>query len=106
MLGRTRLILTAAAGVVAAIVIVLSVVQLHRYDTRRTAAAGVPAPLAVGTALQRPRPVPRMQLLDADGKPFSTAQWHGKWVVLAPSLTLCHEVCPMTTAALNELKAS
>jgi cytochrome c biogenesis protein CcmG/thiol:disulfide interchange protein DsbE len=105
MLRHARLILTIATGVVAAIVIVLSVRQLNRYDHQRAAGAGVPAPLAVGTALQRPRPVPAMQLVDAQGKPFSSAQWRGKWVVLAPSLTLCHEVCPMTTAVLNEIRA-
>jgi cytochrome oxidase Cu insertion factor (SCO1/SenC/PrrC family) len=104
MLRHTRLVLTVAAGVVAAIVIVLSLVQLRHYDNRRSSAARVPAPLAVGTALQRPRPVPAMRLTDSSGKPFSTTQWHGKWVVLAPSLTLCHEVCPMTTAALNQIR--
>jgi cytochrome oxidase Cu insertion factor (SCO1/SenC/PrrC family)/thiol-disulfide isomerase/thioredoxin len=104
MLRQTRLALTLAAGVVAAIVIVLSVVQLRHYDNRRSSAAQVPAPLAVGTALQRPRPVPAMRLTDSSGKPFSTTQWRGKWVVLAPSLTLCHEVCPMTTAALNQIR--
>ncbi len=44
-----------------------------------------------------------MQLIDEQGKPFSLSQWRGKWVVLAPSLTLCHEVCPMTTGALTQL---
>ena len=104
MLRHTRLVLTVAAGVVAAIVIVVSVVQLRQYDSRRSSAAQVPAPLAVGTALQRPRPVPAMALTDAGGRPFSTTGWRGRWVVLAPSLTLCHEVCPMTTAALDQVK--
>src|SRR5437588_436347 len=104
MLRHTRLVLTAAAGLMAVLVIVLSVRQLGRYDRQRSAGAEVPAPLAVGTALQRPKPVPAMHLVDDRGNPFSTTQWRGKWVVLAPSLTLCHEVCPMTTAALNEVK--
>jgi cytochrome c biogenesis protein CcmG/thiol:disulfide interchange protein DsbE len=104
MLRHTRLVLTLAAGVVAAIVIVVSVLQLNRYDHQRAAGAQVPAPLAIGTALQRPRPVPPIRLLDAQGRSFSTTQWRGKWVVLAPSMTLCHEVCPMTTAALDELR--
>lgn len=30
----------------------------------------------------------------------------GKVVVLAPSLTLCHEVCPMTTQALMRMRSS
>jgi protein SCO1/2 len=91
--------------VVAALVVVLSVVQAARYDHPRTTIAGAPAPLAVGTALQRPRPVPSVGLIDASGKPVSLSRWRGKWVVLAPSMTLCHEVCPMTTATLNQLTA-
>jgi cytochrome c biogenesis protein CcmG/thiol:disulfide interchange protein DsbE len=104
MLRHTRLILTIALGVLAAAVVVISVVALRHYDSRRTAQAQVPAPLAVGTALQRPRPVPAIELIESTGKPFSTTQWRGKWVVLAPSLTLCHEVCPMTTAALDQIR--
>jgi cytochrome oxidase Cu insertion factor (SCO1/SenC/PrrC family)/thiol-disulfide isomerase/thioredoxin len=68
------------------------------------AAAEVPAPLAVGTALQRPRPTPTIPLIGADGKPTSLRAYRGKWVVLAPSMTLCQEVCPMTTGVLNELQ--
>ena len=47
--------------------------------------------------------MPSVQLIDEHGKPFSLSQWRGKWVILAPSMTLCHEVCPMTTGALMEL---
>jgi cytochrome oxidase Cu insertion factor (SCO1/SenC/PrrC family)/thiol-disulfide isomerase/thioredoxin len=47
--------------------------------------------------------LPSVKLIDEQGKPFSFSQWRGKWVVLAPSLTLCHEVCPMTTGALTQL---
>jgi protein SCO1 len=104
MLRRTRLLLIAAAGVVALAVVVISLVQLNHYDNQRAAGAQVPAPLAVGTALERPRPVPAIQLVDDQGRPFSTAQWRGRWVVLAPSMTLCHEVCPMTTAALDQIR--
>lgn len=77
---------------------------LARVHNRQTnSAAAVPAPLATGTALSKPRRVPSLQLVDAQGKPFSFSQWRGKWVVLAPSMTLCHEVCPMTTGALMQL---
>jgi cytochrome oxidase Cu insertion factor (SCO1/SenC/PrrC family)/thiol-disulfide isomerase/thioredoxin len=77
---------------------------LARLDQAQpTADAGVPAPLAVGTELQRPRPLPALRLIDAGGKPFAFSAWRGKYVVLASTLTLCHEVCPMTTAALTAL---
>jgi protein SCO1 len=97
--------MTAAVAVMAAIVLVLSVVETTRYDHRQAAAVGVPAPLAVGTEFQRPRAVPAVQLVDQSGTPTSLNRWRGRWVVLAPSMTLCHEVCPMTTAALMELTA-
>src|SRR2546421_9926353 len=104
MLRHTRLILTVALGVVAAIVVVISLVQLRHYDSHRTAGAQVPAPLAVGTALQRPRPVPPMRLIDSSGKAFSTTQWRRKWGVLAPALALCHEGGPLTTPALDQIR--
>jgi cytochrome oxidase Cu insertion factor (SCO1/SenC/PrrC family) len=59
--------------------------------------------LAIGTELQRPRPVPHIPLVDAAGHRTSLAAWRGKWIVLAPSMTLCHEVCPITTGALIQL---
>ena len=105
MLSRTRLVATIAVGLLALAVLVLSVVELARYDRRHSPPATVPAPLAVGTALQRPRPVPDVALRDDHGRPVSLAAFRGRWIVLAPSMTLCHEVCPMTTVALMELQA-
>ena len=52
----------------------------------------------------RPRTVPAMNLISEAGKPFSLRSWRGKWVILAPSMTLCHEVCPMTTGVLEEVE--
>lgn len=95
--------ITAAVAVLAAVVLVLSIVAATRYAHRQATAAEVPAPLAVGTELQRPRPVPSVELTDQTGARASFSRWRGRWVVLAPSMTLCHEVCPMTTAALMEL---
>jgi protein SCO1/2 len=60
------------------------------------------ASLAVGTALE-PRPTPPLQLIDEQGTPTTLSTFRGKWVVLAPSMTLCHEVCPITTAAFTAL---
>jgi protein SCO1/2 len=88
-------------ALLAALAIVATVDKNHRTST-----SSVPAPLATGTALERPRKVPAFKLIDEQGKPFSFSQWHGKWVVLAPSLTLCHEVCPMTTGALTQLTSN
>ncbi len=88
---------------VLALVVVLSLLARLDVKPAATASAEVPAPLAIGTALQKPRPVPSVQLVNAEGKRTSLAAWRGKWVILAPSMTLCHEVCPLTTGALMEL---
>jgi protein SCO1/2 len=102
-LARLRLI--SAIGAVLVLLLLVVLALLARLDIKRPTAAiaEVPAPLAIGTELQRPRPVPALTLTDQQGKPFSLSAWRGKWVVLAPSMTLCHEVCPMTTATLMEL---
>ncbi len=92
------------AGSLALLAVVVALSVLARLEIGRSSAASeVPAPLAVGTELQRPAPVPHFELVDERGKPFSLNAWRGKWVVLAPSMTLCHEVCPLTTGALIEL---
>jgi cytochrome oxidase Cu insertion factor (SCO1/SenC/PrrC family)/thiol-disulfide isomerase/thioredoxin len=102
-LARLRLI--SAVGAVAVLALLVVLALLARLDIKRppAASAQVPAPLAIGTELQRPRRVPSLTLTDEQGKPYSLSAWKGKWVVLAPSMTLCHEVCPMTTATLMEL---
>ena len=61
------------------------------------------ASLAVGTALE-PRPTPPLELIDERGTSTAMSAFRGKWVVLAPSMTLCHEVCPITTAAFTALR--
>ncbi len=92
------------AGTVVLVALLAALAVLATVDKGQgSPASSVPAPLATGTALTRPREVPPVQLIDEQGKPFSLSQWRGKWVVLAPSLTLCHEVCPMTTGALTQL---
>jgi protein SCO1 len=98
-----RLAISATVVLVALLVTLAILARVHA--TAGTPAAEVPAPLATGTELPKPKPVPTMHLIDSQGKPFTLNQWRGKWVVLAPSMTLCREVCPMTTGALVQLKS-
>ncbi len=73
-------------------------------------ALGVVAVFGVGrslppvTGVQVDLPVPDVQLVDAAGRPASLASFHGRYVVLAPFLTLCQEVCPITTGAFLEMQ--
>jgi protein SCO1/2 len=71
------------------------------------AAAGVGAIFALDRGSPRPqltgetitRRVPELPLQSEAGKTMSLAAFRGKVVVLTPFLTLCHEVCPLTTGA-------
>lgn len=76
-------------------------ISLHIRSGERGARAE-PVPLPEGTAVDR-RP-PAVPLLDARGGPTSLADFRGRWLVLAPSTTLCREVCPLTTGALLRLR--
>ena len=101
--GVLRRFVVAGTAVLVALLAALAVLATVDKGQSSPASSSVPAPLATGTALSQPRKVPPIALIDEQGKPFSLSQWRGKWVVLAPSLTLCHEVCPMTTGALAQL---
>lgn len=84
-------------------VIEVCVAALGSHGSGAPARADAPTPvLAAGTALSKP--LGRLPLVDEQGRHTSLAAFRGRYVVLAPSLTLCHEVCPLTTGALTELQ--
>jgi cytochrome oxidase Cu insertion factor (SCO1/SenC/PrrC family)/thiol-disulfide isomerase/thioredoxin len=60
--------------------------------------------LAVGSMLDRA--VPDLRLVDERGNATSLASFRGRYLLLAPSMTLCHEVCPMTSAALEQIQST
>jgi cytochrome oxidase Cu insertion factor (SCO1/SenC/PrrC family)/thiol-disulfide isomerase/thioredoxin len=60
--------------------------------------------LAVGSLVDEK--VPDFRLVDDRGSRVSLAAFRGRYLVLAPAMTLCHEVCPMTAAALEQIKAT
>lgn len=75
--------------------------------------AGVVVGLAVALAHGEKRPltgvafdwrVPDVPLRDEQGRSASLADFRGRVVVLAPSLTFCHEVCPITSGALEQVR--
>jgi cytochrome oxidase Cu insertion factor (SCO1/SenC/PrrC family) len=84
---RTRLVLLVLVAVAALAAIAAALA--FRSET--------PKPQITGTQLDRP--VPAVPLLDEEGRRVTLAEFSGKVVVLSPVLTLCHEVCPLTTGA-------
>lgn len=56
------------------------------------------------TGVSVDRAVPSVPLLTETGKTTTLAAYRGKVVVVAPFLTLCHEVCPLTTGAFLQMQ--
>jgi cytochrome c biogenesis protein CcmG/thiol:disulfide interchange protein DsbE len=90
-------LLALVAGAIAAD----AAITLHRARERGPAVAAAVSP-AVGTTLDRP--LPTLPLIDEHGRRTSLAAFRGSYLVLAPWMTQCRETCPMTTAALEEIK--
>jgi protein SCO1/2 len=73
---------------------------------------GIGAALALDGGAARPpvtgtltdRGVPPLRLESAAGRTTSLAALRGKIVALTPFLTLCHEVCPLTTGAFVQMQ--
>jgi len=86
-----------------AALVVLTIAATAQHARGHTPVGHTPvAPLAVGTAVDAA--LPRLALLDERGRPTSLAALRGRYVVLAPTLTLCHELCPITTGVLLALR--
>jgi len=78
------------------------------------AVVGVALGLAVALAGRKSQPplagvaldkaMPTLPLLDERGHATSLASFRGTVVVLSPSLTFCHEVCPITSGALQQVQ--
>jgi cytochrome oxidase Cu insertion factor (SCO1/SenC/PrrC family) len=62
--------------------------------------SAVPATPSPSLGIVQNRAVPSIPLVNQDGKPVTLASFRGKTVVLAPMLSLCQEVCPLTTENL------
>jgi cytochrome c biogenesis protein CcmG/thiol:disulfide interchange protein DsbE len=97
---NTALLRTAAFAAVA--FIGLSIV-LRTQASQTPAATGRREPLPLGASLDRK--VPSIRLRSARGGSTSLNALRGNWIVLAPTTTLCHEVCPVTTGALLDLRS-
>lgn len=92
--------LIGVAALAAAAVLIAALAIGAQTDTG-TQVAGT-ADLPLGTAIDR-RPPP-VTLEDAKGGSASLRALRGRWVALAPTLTSCHEVCPITTGSLLQLQ--
>lgn len=65
-----------------------------------SASAASPATPPASQGIVQNRAVPSIPMVNQNGAPTTLAAFRGKTVVLAPMLTLCQEVCPLTTQNL------
>jgi protein SCO1/2 len=100
-----RLLPLAIIAVMAGAVAVDAAVTLHGSGSGVPEAAAV-ATAPPGTGIALDKALPRLPLVDEHGRETSLGAFRGRWVVLAPSLTLCDEVCPLTTAALESVRTA
>ncbi|HEX3946826.1 MAG TPA: SCO family protein, partial [Acidimicrobiales bacterium] len=72
------------------------------------ACSSPPGPPAgsVGTVVDRPVPpaIRQVPLTDQRDRTVDLASWAGKTVLLVPFLTLCADICPMTTGNLLQVE--
>jgi cytochrome c biogenesis protein CcmG, thiol:disulfide interchange protein DsbE len=101
---RAAMILLAVATVLLVIDVVVTQLPASPRAPAVQSGAIAPSQLAVGTAVDEK--APDVTLRDDGGRPTPLASFRGRYLVLAPAMTLCHEVCPMTTAALGQLQAA
>jgi protein SCO1 len=62
-----------------------------------------PAP-SPSQGIVQDRLIPKIPLLSSAGTPTSLADYRGKYVVMAPFLTLCQDECPLVTGAFIALQ--
>lgn len=104
-MSRTTKVGLAVAAVAGIVFVGLSIalrVQLVGSGGARPVMAPARQDLPIGVTVDR-RP-PAVHLVDARDRPTTLRSFRGRWVVVAPSMTRCHEVCPLTTAALLRLR--
>lgn len=86
-----------------AVLLALSLLMLCACSSGHSAGAAVPR---AGSVAHRAVPDAIEQLLfhDDQGRPVTLASLRGKTVVLTDFLSLCQEVCPLTSANLGQVK--
>ena len=66
--------------------------------------SGDPAPPPASQGIAEDRPIPDIALISSSGAATSLAAYRGKYVVMAPFLTLCQDECPLVTGAFIALQ--
>jgi protein SCO1/2 len=63
-----------------------------------------PVTLRAGTALPEPRPLAEFEFFDQGRRPFTRANFEGRWSLVFTGFTHCPDVCPTTLAMMGDLE--
>jgi protein SCO1/2 len=76
--------------------------------TAASAATVVQPSKTEGVTFNRPVPsaISQIPLVNQHGQPVNLTSWKGKTVVLVPFLTLCTDICPLTTGDFSVVQRS
>jgi cytochrome oxidase Cu insertion factor (SCO1/SenC/PrrC family) len=96
---RPRALLVAGGLLIAAVGAGVGIGLTHDSTSSPLSTGSTRAHSPAGEGWPFHRVVPASPLTTAQGVSLSLRALRGKVVVLAPSLTLCHEICPLTTQA-------
>ncbi len=90
-------------GLVGAAVIVFAILSQSS-----SSASGSASPESFGTVIdqQVPSALRQLALTNQHGQRVDLASWPGKTVVMVPFLTLCNDICPLTTGNLVQVERS
>ncbi len=67
-------------------------------------AGGAPPPPPASQGIVQNRAIPSIPLISSSGASTSLAAYRGKYIVMAPFLTLCQDECPLVTGAFIALQ--
>jgi len=109
--ARARTIRQVLRSVVRALLSSAAVATTLLCATACSSAPSTPTPSAsayAGTSIDRALPpgVQYLPLVDQNGRRVTLAALKGKTIVLADFLTTCQEVCPLTSAAMQQVAAA
>jgi cytochrome oxidase Cu insertion factor (SCO1/SenC/PrrC family) len=79
----------------------LAVIVLAAISLAGCSSNTVPGVPSASQGIVQNRAVPSIPLVNQHNQPMTLASFRGKTVVLAPMLSLCQEVCPLTTENLS-----
>lgn len=96
-MSRTQ---TIALAAIVAIVAVAAGILSARWLLQQQ--SGSQPAVTTATLLSPPRPLPPMELVDHENRPFDTSRLRGGWSLVFFGFTSCPDACPLTMTALAE----